>query len=402
VEDVVLVLDLPLEFLYFGLTLIGVAIFHQRALWISLAGLIATIAYKLAFSGFKGGPGLAGLAEHFAHEWVPLANLMLLLVGFAILAHHFEESNVPDAIPRLLPTNWTGGLTLLAIVFCMSAFLDNIAAAVIGGVLARQVYRGNVSVGYLASITAAANAGGAGSVVGDTTTTMMWLAGISPLALFPAFIAALAAFFVFGIAGALAQHRYAPIQRHAPRELKIDWPRVIIVVGVLASIVTTNAGSNLLFPRLGAVAPLLGVAIWVVLLLTLFVRWPDWSVAPEAAKGALFLVALVATASLVPVDSLPPPSWQTALGLGLLSSVFDNIPLTALALEHGGYDWPLLAYAVGFGGSIIWFGSSAGILLTSQFPKARSVIVWLRDGWHVALAYIIGFFVMLALRGWSP
>jgi hypothetical protein len=230
----------------------------------------------------------------------------------------------------------------------------------------------------------------------------MWLAGISPLALLPAFIAAVAAFVVFGIIGALAQHRHASIQRRVPKELKIDWPRVVIVITVLAAIVATNAGSNLLFPRLGAVAPLMGVAIWVALLMTLFARRPDWSVAPGAAKDALFLVALVANASLVPVDNLPSPSWQTALGLGLLSSVFDNIPLTALALKHGGYDWALLAYAVGFGGSLIWFGSSAGVLLTSQFPKARSVVVWLREGWHVALAYIVGFFVMLALRGWNP
>jgi hypothetical protein len=33
---------------------------------------------------------------------------------------------------------------------------------------------------------------------------------------------------------------------------------------------------------------------------------------------------------------------QSAIG----SSVFDNIPLTALALRQGGYDWTLLAYAV--------------------------------------------------------
>ena len=44
---------------------------------------------------------------------------------------------------------------------------------------------------------------------------------------------------------------------------------------------------------------------------------------------------------------------QTALGLGFLSSVLDNIPLTALALKQGGYDWAILAYAVGFGGSMI-------------------------------------------------
>ena len=66
--------------------------------------------------------------------------------------------------------------------------------------------------------------------------------------------------------------------------------------------------------------------------------------------------------------------------------MFDNIPLTALALEQGGYDWPLLAYAVGFGGSMIWFGSSAGVALVGSFPEGRSVTAWLRHGWHVGVA----------------
>ena len=94
--------------------------------------------------------------------------------------------------------------------------------------------------------------------------------------------------------------------------------------------------------------------------------------------------------------------WQTALGLGFVSAVFDNIPLTALALKQGGYDWGFLAYAVGFGGSMIWFGSSAGVALSNMFPEAKSVGRWLVNGWHVALAYVVGFAVMLAVLGWHP
>jgi hypothetical protein len=82
--------------------------------------------------------------------------------------------------------------------------------------------------------------------------------------------------------------------------------------------------------------------------------------------------------------------------------VFDNIPLTALALKQGGYDWGVLAYAVGFGGSMIWFGSSAGVALSNMYPEARSVGLWLRHGWFVPIAYIVGFFVMLGLLGWEP
>ena len=143
------------------------------------------------------------------HEWVILANLFLLLMGFAILSRHFEESRVPDEMPALLPDDWKGGLALLAIVFVLSGFLDNIAAALIGGTMARHVFRGKVHIGYLAAIVAASNAGGAGSVVGDTTTTMMWIAGISPLLVVEAYIAAIAAFAVFAIPAAVAQHRFS-------------------------------------------------------------------------------------------------------------------------------------------------------------------------------------------------
>src|SRR5262249_19151500 len=78
--------------------------------------------------------------------------------------------------------------------------------------------------------------------------------------------------------------------------------------------------------------------------------------------------------------------WQTALGLGFLSSVFNNIPLTALALKQGGYDWGYLAYTVGFGGSMVWFGSSAGVAISNMYPEAKSVGLWLKHGWSIAIA----------------
>ena len=82
--------------------------------------------------------------------------------------------------------------------------------------------------------------------------------------------------------------------------------------------------------------------------------------------------------------------------------MFDNIPLTKLALEQGGYDWGALAYAVGFGGSMIWFGSSAGVAVSNLFPEAKSVVQWLREGWHVAVGYVVGFIVLMAVLGWHP
>jgi Na+/H+ antiporter NhaD/arsenite permease-like protein len=395
-------LGVPVDFILFGLTLLGVALFHHHTLAVALAGLAAIAIYKLAFTGFRFGLGFAGLGLHLQHEWVILANLFLLLMGFALLSRHFEESRVPDEMPALLPDDWKGGFALLAVVAVLSSFLDNIAAALIGGTMARHVFRGRVHIGYLAAIVAASNAGGSGSVVGDTTTTMMWIDGVNPLSVLEAFVAASVALLIFGIPAALQQHRHSPIVREPLKALRIDWTRVAIVAAILIVAILANVIANVRFPALLDVIPVIGLSVWIVILVTAPLRTPDWKIMPETFKGTIFLLALVTAASMMPVEKLPAASWQTALGLGFVSAVFDNIPLTALALKQGGYDWGFLAYAVGFGGSMIWFGSSAGVALANMYPEAKSVGLWLRHGWHVAIAYVVGFFVMLAILGWNP
>jgi Na+/H+ antiporter NhaD/arsenite permease-like protein len=398
----VTLLGIPLEFVVFGLTLASVALFHRHVLAVALTGLAAIVLYKLAFTGFKPGPGIGGFALHMAHEWVILANLLGLLLGFALLSNHFERSKVPEVLPRFLPDDWKGGFALLVIVFVLSSFLDNIAAALIGGTMAAGVFRKKVHIGYLAAIVACSNAGGAGSVVGDTTTTMMWIDGVSPLVVFDAYVAACVALVVCAIPAAIQQQRYAPIVKDAKVAHRIDWARIAIVAVILVAAIGANVFANLRFPAVLDHFPVIGAAVWVALFLTALVRRPDWGLLPEAFKGSVFLLALVTCASLMPVEKLPPASWQTTFGLGFISAVFDNIPLTALALRQGGYDWGMLAYAVGYGGSMIWFGSSAGVAMSNMYPEAKSVGRWLRHGWHVTLAYVVGFLVMLALLGWHP
>ncbi len=393
---------IPLEFLLFGATLAGVALCHARTLEVAATGLTAIVLYKLAGPGFRGQPGLGGLVAHLAAEWVVVANLFALLMGFALLSRHFEQSHVPRHLPRLLPDDWKGGFVLLVLVFVLSSFLDNIAAALIGGTVAATVFHRRLHVGYVAGIVAASNAGGSGSVVGDTTTTMMWIDGVSPAAVLHAYVAAGVALVVCGVIAARQQQAYSPIQRQDEERAPIDWPRVGVVAFILLAAVGVNVLTNLRFPEQSARFPFIGVAVWVALLVGATWRRPDWSVLPSTLKGTVFLLCLVLAASLMPVERLPPASWHTAFGLGFVSAVFDNIPLTKLALEQGGYDWGVLAYAVGFGGSMLWFGSSAGVAITNLFPEARAVGPWLKGGWHVAVAYVLGFFVLLATLGWRP
>lgn len=379
------------EFILFGLTLIGVAVFHKKTMMVAVTGLAAVLIFKYIFEQqFDIFQHITG-HDGFEGEWRIILNLLGLLLGFAILAKHFGESKVPEVLPRFLPDDWRGGLVLLFFIFIMSAFLDNIAAAMIGGTIAMVVYKGRLHLGFLAAIIAASNAGGAGSVLGDTTTTLMWIDGVEPLWVLPAFIAAFASFIFFGIFGAVQQHKFQPILKDPKAEVKVDSGKLLIVFLILICAILTNILLD--FPAIG---------VWIAILTGSLFRKTPWHEISHAWKGTVFLIALVIIASLMPVEELPPASWQSAFSLGFISAIFDNIPLTKLCLDQGGYDWGVLAYAVGFGGSMIWFGSSAGVAMSNMYPETRNTVNYLRNGWHVAVAYVIGFFVMLAIAGWQP
>jgi Na+/H+ antiporter NhaD/arsenite permease-like protein len=390
-----------LEFIIFGLILLGVALFHKQTFWVAVIGLTVLLSFKLMFD-----PGFHFMEHLFGQnsigqqlmdknlrqgEWGIILNLAGLLLGFAILSKIFEESGVPDILPKYLPDDWKGPFLLLVFVMVLSSFLDNIAAALIGGTIALVVFKNKVHIGFVAAIVAASNAGGSGSVVGDTTTTMMWIDGVSPFNVLHAFVAAGVALLFFGWFAAHQQHKFQPIQKDASIDAKVDWVKLLIVALILIGAII----SNFLYDM-----PALGV--WIAIIIGSFLKPIPWKEVPGAIKGTIFLLSLVFCASLMPVEELPNASWVTALALGFLSAVFDNIPLTKLCLDQGHYDWGMLAYSVGFGGSMIWFGSSAGVAITNKFPEARHVGRWVKNGWHIAVAYVIGFFVLYLSLGWEP
>lgn len=389
------------EFIIFGLILLGVALFHKHTFWVAVIGLTVLLTFKLIFiPGFHLGEHVFGTTAFGQQlidknlrqgEWGILVNLLGLLLGFAILSKIFEESGVPDILPKFLPNDWKGAFVLLVFIFILSSFLDNIAAALIGGTIALVVFKNKVHIGYIAAIVAASNAGGSGSVVGDTTTTMMWIDGVKPWNVFHAYVAAGTALLFFAWFASHQQDKYQRIQQDATINIKVDYVKLLIVLLMLIGAII----SNFLYDM-----PALGV--WIAILIGAFLRPIPWKEVPGSIKGTIFLLCLVFCASLMPVEELPNASAFTALALGFLSSVFDNIPLTKLCLDQGHYDWGMLAYTVGFGGSMIWFGSSAGVAITNKFPEGRNVLLWVKKGWHVAVAYIIGFSVLYLLLGWEP
>ena len=366
--DVPTLFGIRVEFILFALVLLGVALFHDKTFYVAVIGLTVITLFKLFFDdGFHLVEHLIGQTPMLDQimdksmrqgEWPVVLNLLGLLLGFGILAKIFEECGVPEILPKYLPTGWMGPAVLLVFVAVISSFLDNIAAALIGGTIALVVFKGKVHVGYIAGIVAASNAGGSGSVVGDTTTTMMWIDGVSPLQVLHGFIAAGVALAIIAFFAGHQQFKLQPVIVADTSMVKIDYLKIVIVIMILIGAILTNYYLDM--PALG---------VWAAILLGALLRPIPWKEVPASIMGTIFLLSLVMCASMMPVETLPDASWMTAFVLGFVSAVFDNIPLTKLCLVQGHYDWGMLAYSVGFGGSMIWFGSSAGVAITNKFPE---------------------------------
>ena len=101
-----------------------------------------------------------------------LANLFCLLMGFRAARATLKRAFRGDPASTCRTTGKAVS-SLLVMVFVLSSFLDNIAAALIGGAMAHQLFKGSRHRRLPAAIVACSNAGGSGPVVGDTTTTMM-------------------------------------------------------------------------------------------------------------------------------------------------------------------------------------------------------------------------------------
>ncbi len=108
------------------------------------------------------------------------------------------------------------------------------------GTIALVVFKGRLHIGYLAAIIAASNAGGAPSVIGDTTTTLMWIDGVAAKDVVHAIPASLGAFLIFGFIGAWQQHHYQAIQSDANPGLRLDYGKLVIVALILALAIMTN------------------------------------------------------------------------------------------------------------------------------------------------------------------
>ena len=170
-----------------------------------------------------------------------LANLFLLLMGFALLSRHFEKSRVPLVLPRFLPADWKGGFVLLVMVFVLSSFLDNIAAALIGGAMAHQLFRAQgahrLSRGHRRGVQRRRRRQRDRRHDDDDDVDRRRVAGrgVRSLRRARSWRWSSAAF-----PAAKQQHAYSPMIKHVHEHTHVDWVRVGIVALILVCAIVAN------------------------------------------------------------------------------------------------------------------------------------------------------------------
>ena len=96
----ILLLGIPIDFILFALTLLGIALFHRHTLPIALAGLAAVASYKL-FTSFREGAGFGGLGLHLAHvHSLRAIGREMRILGFGRLNTDLLAFDVGDRLDR--------------------------------------------------------------------------------------------------------------------------------------------------------------------------------------------------------------------------------------------------------------------------------------------------------------
>ena len=364
----------PIEFVLFAAVLAGVALFHQHSLRVALIGLAVITLYKIAFSSFHGEAGVGGLVAHLAkgvgagHQ--PAAPDHRLRAARPPLRGKPGAAPAAEPAPRRLEGRLRHARRRLRPVELPRQHRGGDDRRNDGdGALPRprprrlpRCHRRRIERRRLGQrrrrhdddddVDRRRQADRRSSRRTSRQSRRCSSSASSPRA------------------SSTPSSRSSRTRQPASRSTRDG-------LGVVAAVLAAAIAANVLGQfKEGAwlnQLPAIGLAVWATLLLFAPSVRPDWSVLPSATRGGIFLVSLVLSASMMPIEALPAASWRVALGLGFVSAVFDNIPLTALALRQGGYDWGFLAYAVGFGGSMIWFGSSAGVAWrASSRRRARS------------------------------
>ncbi|TWT50842.1 Na(+)/H(+) antiporter NhaD [Rubripirellula amarantea] len=331
-------------------------------------------------------------AQHL-HQTGEIASILFFLMGAMTIVElvdaHEGFALVTDRIRTRNKRTllWTVGL----LTFFLSAILDNLTTTIVMVSLLRKLVGDRDDrLRFVGLVVIAANAGGAWTVIGDVTTTMLWIKhklGTMEV-MGELFLGSLVCLIVpmIGFSRSMSGQFVPPTvsEHHLAKDIRPWHQWLFLTLGILGLL------SVPLFKTYTHLPPYMGMMLslsilWVVsevvghtldeqtrsttgVLAAL--RRVDMSsilffLGILLAVGALGATGVLQSAAMW-LDKVLPNRDIVAVAIGLISSVVDNVPLVAAGIEM--YDlpindpfWMLLAYSAGTGGSCLIIGSAAGV-----------------------------------------
>jgi Na+/H+ antiporter NhaD/arsenite permease-like protein len=336
------------------------------------------------------------IIEQLSHHLSSISEIVFFLLGAMTIVEIIDAHDGFQNITERIKTNHkTKLIWLIAVItFFLSAVLDNLTSTIVMmSILNKLIEDKKTKWLLLGLVIISSNAGGAFSPIGDVTTTMLWIGGqISPLNIMKqTFLASLVCMVVptliinYMIKGKIELR--ANVENSLNFNTNSFERNLIFYVGIGCLLFVP------LFKTLTNLPPYMGMFLSLGIIWTLTELIHNKKHVNE--KGILsvshalrkidtpsilfFFGILLSISSLEVVGVLPQmaSSLNSSIGnlnlvaicIGLLSAVFDNVPLVA-ALQsmyslndypQDHYFWELLAFTAGTGGSCLIIGSAAGV-----------------------------------------
>ncbi|MBW6487777.1 sodium:proton antiporter NhaD [Sulfurimonas sp.] len=297
------------------------------------------------------------------------------------------------------------------LAFFLSPIADNLTTALILSTVLITIEREKISflVPGAINIVVAANAGGAWSPFGDITTLMAWTAGkgqfMDFMFLFPASISGY-------LVTAYLLSRFVPetqpdfdVTKEKVPELMQGANRVI-ALGIITIASAVLSHQLLHLPAMWGM--MFGLALLKMYQYRLKIKYDSHLNIFEsmskienntllfffgilAAVGALYFIGWLALAAVVYDPSVLGPTWSN-IGVGFLSAIVDNVPVMSAVLkaspEMGLDQWMLVTLTAGVGGSLISFGSAAGVGVMGKLPGIYTFGSHMRYSWTIFIGYV--------------
>ncbi len=304
---------------------------------------------------------------------------------------------------------WATGI----IAFFLSPIADNLTTALILATVLVTIEKKRLDflVPGAINIVVSAYAGGAWSPFGDITTLMAWTAGKGTftdfLFLFPASI-------IGYLVTAFLLSKFVPNEVpsfDAEKEIKpemAEGAKVVMVLGILTIACAVLSHQILHLPAMWGM--MFGLAVLKVYSYGLKKRHgvEHFKIFDSIAKveyntllfffgilsavGALYFIGWLALAAVVYDPSVLGPTWSN-IGVGFLSAIVDNIPVMSAVLKANpamGLDqWMLVTLTAGVGGSMISFGSAAGVGVMGKLHGIYTFSSHMKYAWTIVIGYFV-------------